>query len=105
MGYSQVALEDKILEMYPEISKNQLHTSIHFDEGRNSYVITFEKGGHKRYAFLHKTEADQCMEGIVCLYLGTLIDQYVTDLEREVGILPGRHEAMDSDSNMEQNPV
>jgi hypothetical protein len=105
MGYTQEALNDKLLELYPEIQKNNINMSMHFDDERNSYVIEFEKGGHSRYAFLHKTEADQCMEGIMCLYLGTLVDQYVTDLEREIGVLPGRHGPMDTDSSMEQNPV
>ena len=105
MGYSQVALEDKLFELYPEIQKNHISTSLHFDEERNSYVIKLEKGGHSRYAFLHKTEADQCMDGIQCLYLGTLFGQYITDLEREIGVLPGKHGAMDSDSNMEKNQV
>lgn len=86
MGYSQVALEDKILEIYPEIGKNQIHTSIHFDDGRDAFVLTFEKGGHKRYAFLDKKDADSCMDGIQCLYLGTLIDQYIIDLEKELGV-------------------
>lgn len=86
MGYSQVALEDKILGMYPEIKKNEINTSIHFDDERDAFVITFAKGGHQRYAFLDKKDADSCMDGIQCIYLGTLIDQYVIDLEKELGM-------------------
>lgn len=105
MGYTQVALEDKLYEMYPELMKNHIAISISFDESRNAWVVRFDKGGHSRYAFLDKKDADACMDGVQCLYLGTLIDQYVTDLEREIGVLPGKHGSMDSDSNMEQNPV
>lgn len=105
MGYTQVGLEDKLYELYPELMKNHIALSLSFDEMRNAWVINFKKNGHSRYAFLDKQDADACMDGTQCIYLGTLIDQYVTDLERETGILPGKHGAMDSDSNMEQNPV
>lgn len=105
MGYTQVALEDKLLEMYPEIQKNGINISVTFDESRNAWVVRFDKSGHSRYAFLDKKDADDCMDGQQCIYLGTLIGQYIIDLEREVGILPGKHGSMDTDSNMEQNPV
>lgn len=86
MGYTQVALEDKILEMYPEIYRNQIHTSIYFDEEKDAFVFGMEKEGHRRYAFIDKKDADACMDSYECLYLGVLIDQYIKDLEREVGI-------------------
>lgn len=105
MGYTQVSLENKLLQLYPEIQKNQLNLSLNFDEMRNAWVVCLEKGGHSRYAFLDKKDADDCMEGRQCLYLGALIDQYIMDLEREVGILPGRHGSMDTDSSAERNPV
>lgn len=88
MDYTLAALQDKLYEMYPELMKNHISMGVSFDESRNSWVIRFEKGGHSRYAFLDKRDADACMEGIQCLYLGALIDQYVIDLEKELGIVP-----------------
>lgn len=87
MDYTQIALEEKLYELYPELIKNQISINVSFDESRTAWVIRFEKGGHSRYAFLDKKDADACMDGIQCLYLGTLIDQYVVDLEKELGIL------------------
>ena len=84
MGYTQVALEDKLLDMYPEIQKNGISVALEFDEGKNAWVIHFTKGNHKRYAFLDKKDADACMDGNVCIYLGTLIGQYISDLEKEI---------------------
>lgn len=84
MGYTQVGLEDKLLELYPEITRNKLSLSLAFDEEKNAWIITFKKGEHKRYAILDKKDADSCMDGDVCLYLGTLIDQYIQDLEKEI---------------------
>ncbi|MHB0866059.1 MAG: hypothetical protein ACYC6B_02005 [Thermoleophilia bacterium] len=86
MGYTQVELEDKLLQMYPEILGNKLNISVTFDDTRNSWVIHLDKSGHSRYAFLDKKDADACMDGLQCIYLGTLISQYIKDLEQEVGI-------------------
>jgi hypothetical protein len=105
MGYTLVALEDKLLEMYPEISEHRIALRLAFDEERDAWVIRFEKENHSRYAFLDKKDADACMDGQQCLYLGVLVNQYIQDLERELGILPARHGSMDSDSNMPENPV
>ena len=85
MGYTLVGLEDKLLEMYPDISQHHIALRLSFDEDREAWVIRFEKGGHSRYAFLDKKDADACMDGQQCLYLGVLVEQYVKDLEQELG--------------------
>jgi hypothetical protein len=84
MGYTQVGLEDKLLEMYPELMKEGIALALSFDEERNAWVIHFSKGRHSRYAFLNKKDADECMDGYKCFYLGTLVEQYVKDLEEEL---------------------
>ena len=84
MGYSQVALEDKILEMYPEIRKHDISLSIGFDKEKNAYVVGLRKGDIKRYAFLDKKDADSCMDGNVCIYLGFLMGQYISDIEAQL---------------------
>lgn len=85
MGYTQVGLEDKILEMYPELAREHIALELSFDEGRDAWVIKFVKDVHSRYAFLDKKAADECMDGYKCFYLGTLVEQYVKDLEEELG--------------------
>jgi hypothetical protein len=42
------------------------------------------KESHKRHAFLDKKDADSCVEGKSCIYLGMLIAQYIKDLEMAV---------------------
>lgn len=84
MGYTQVALEDKLLEMYPELSSHKIAVSLSFDEERSAWVVRFKKGNHTRFAFLDKQDADDCMDGQKCLYLGVLIDQYIRDLENDL---------------------
>jgi hypothetical protein len=85
MGYTLVGLEDKLMEMYPEISANGIHLRLALDEERDAWVINFEKGGSTRYAFLDKKDADACMDGQQCIYMGVLVEQYIQDLENETG--------------------
>ena len=47
-------------------------------------MVSFSKGIHRRHAFLDKKDADACMEGNACIYLGILIAQYIKDLEEEI---------------------
>jgi hypothetical protein len=84
MGYEAEDLKKKLLEMYPEIREFALSVSLQFDEAKNAWVVSFKKGDHQRHAFLDKKDADSCIEGNSCVYLGMLIAQYVKDLEREI---------------------
>ena len=81
MAYTKQLLKRKLLEMYPEIRTYNLSTALEFDEEKDAWVVTFKKGKNSRHAFLDKKDADACMEGNACIYLGVLIAQYLKDLE------------------------
>ena len=81
MGYTKEDLKTKLLEMYPEIETFGLSLSLEFDKGKDAWVVSFEKGAHRRHAFLDKKDADSCIGGNVCIYLGMLIAQYIKDME------------------------
>ncbi len=85
MSYTKEDLKQRLLQMYPEIAKYGLSMDLVMDEGKDAWVVTFQKGPHQRHAFLNRKDADSCMEGNVCIYLGVLIGQYVRDLEEEMG--------------------
>jgi hypothetical protein len=84
MAYSPNELRDKLLEMYPEINRYGLSMSLFFDNQKDAWVVTFKKGEHQRHAFLDRKDADACMNGNACIYLGVLISQYIKDLEQEM---------------------
>jgi len=84
MSYSTEQLKEKLLRMYPEIGKYGLSLDLEFDPEKNAWVVSFVKGNHRRHAFLDKSDADACIEGSVCIYLGVLITQYIKDLEEEI---------------------
>jgi len=81
MGYTMVALKDKIMEMYPEIEKHGISVSLSFDEQKNTYVVQFKKGTQELTTHLEKKDADDCMNGIKCVYLGIQIEQFIKNFE------------------------
>lgn len=81
MGYTKVALEDKILEMYPEISKNGISVSLDFDESKNAYIVKFKKDAKELTTHVEKKDADDCMNNIKCVYLGVQIGQFIKNFE------------------------
>ena len=81
MGYTKDDLKKKLLGIYPEIQKFGLSLAVEFDKAKDAWIVSFEKGNHKRHAFLDKKDADSCLDGNVCIYLGMLIAQYIKDLE------------------------
>jgi len=84
MAYSPNELKDKLLEMYPEIDRYRLSVSLFFDNQKDAWVVTFKKAEYQRHAFLDQKDADACMNGNACIYLGVLISQYIKDLEKEM---------------------
>jgi hypothetical protein len=84
MSYSNDDLAEKLREMYPEIDRFGLSLGLEFDEDKDAWVVSFAKGAHKRHAFLDKKDADACIEGNACIYLGMLVAQYIKDLEMAI---------------------
>ncbi|MBA4373293.1 MAG: hypothetical protein C0402_10600 [Thermodesulfovibrio sp.] len=81
MGYTQVALKDKITEMYPEIEINGISVSLDFSTEKNAYIIDFKKSGAELKTHLDKKDADECMDGIKCVYLGMQVAEFIKNFE------------------------
>jgi hypothetical protein len=81
MGYSQVALEDKILDMYPEIREHGISLSLSFDEHKDAWIVSFKKDHHELSTHLEKKDADDCMDGLKCVYLGVQLGQFIKNFE------------------------
>jgi len=82
MGYSQVALEDKILEMYPDIATNGISIGLSFNEEKNAWMVKLRKGAHELTTHLEKKDADDCMNNLKCVYLGVQVGQFVKNFEQ-----------------------
>lgn len=81
MGYSIVALKDKILEMYPEIEQHGLSANLVFDTAKDAYVVTLRREGRELTTHLERADADDCMNGVKCVSLGIQVEQFVKNFE------------------------
>jgi hypothetical protein len=83
MGYTQVALEEKLLQMYPEIQEQGIAMSLSFNEDKNAWIVRLEKDGQELTTHLEKKDADECMDGFKCVYLGVQVGQFVKNFEEK----------------------
>jgi hypothetical protein len=81
MGYTVVALKDKIMEMYPEIEKNGIAVSLNFDRAKNAYILKFTKDSRELTTHIEKKDADECMDGIKCVYLGMQVAEFIKNFD------------------------
>jgi TusE/DsrC/DsvC family sulfur relay protein len=81
MGYSNVGLKEKIMEMYPEIYQHGILVGLEFSKEKYAYIVTFRKGARVLSTHLEKKDADECMDGKKCIYLGVQIGQFIKNFE------------------------
>ena len=81
MKYTNVALKEKILEMYPEISRQKVTLGVIWNEEKDTYVLKFRRGNEELVTYLDKTDADDCMNNIRCVHLGIKVDQFIRNFE------------------------
>lgn len=81
MGYTQVALEDKILEMYPEIMGYGLSPNLSFSEDRNVWIVKFRKDRREFTACIDKEDADACMDNTYCESFGAELKKILRQVE------------------------
>ncbi len=81
MGYTLLGLKNKIEDMYPEILKHGIVCTLTFDEAKNAYIVHFKKDHHELTTHLEKADADACMDGQKCVYLGVQIGQFIKNFE------------------------
>ncbi len=82
--YTNEAVRDKILEMYPEIGKHGLSVGVEFSEAKIAYVVTFKRGAEELSTHLEKKDAEECMDGVKCVYLGVQIAQFIGNFEARI---------------------
>ncbi len=81
MGYTNLALKDKIVEMYPEVEKHGISVSLDFSREKNAYIVKFKRDEHELTTHLEKKDADECMNGIKCVYLGVQVGEFIKNFE------------------------
>ncbi len=85
MSFTTGAIREKIGEMYPEIDKHKIIMSVDFDAAKDAYIVKFKKDKHELTTHLEKKDAEDCLNGIKCVYLGIQIAQFIRNFdEREI---------------------
>jgi hypothetical protein len=81
MGYTVVGLKEKIMEMYPEIAKLGVISTLVYDEEKKAYVLKLHKGPHELSTYIDKPDADRCLDGQVCVSLGIQVRQFLENFK------------------------
>lgn len=81
MGYSNVALKDKIQGIYPEINQHHISVGVDYSDEKESYVVTFKKDHHELSTYIDKSDANECMEGVKCVHLGVKIGEFIKNFD------------------------
>ena len=81
MSVEPKALDAKLREMYPEIRTHGLNLALNFDTNKNAWLIKLTKGVHELTTHLEKKDAEACLGGTQCVYLGVQIGQFVKNFE------------------------
>ena len=84
MKYTNVALKEKIYEIYPEIDKRTIKLGVTFSDERSAYLLKFKKGKDELTTYLDRSDADDCMNNIKCVHLGIKVDQFIKNFEARV---------------------
>ena len=81
MGYTVVALKEKVMEIYPEIARHGISLGLKFNQELNTYDVRLKKDSHALMTHIGKEEADECMDGVKCIHLGVQIGEFVKNFE------------------------
>jgi hypothetical protein len=82
MAHTIKELKGKIHEMYPDIDKFGVTSSLSFDKGKKAYVLELKKEEHHLATYIDKEDADKCLNNIECIHLGVQIGQFLDNFKR-----------------------
>ena len=82
MVHKIAEMKDKIHQMYPDIDKHGVASSLTYDQGKKTYVLELKKGPHHLSTYIDKVDADKCMDGIECVHLGVQIGQFMENFKK-----------------------
>ena len=81
MKVNAQTLEEKLVQMYPEIRTHQLDIGLNFDGAKDAWIVLLKRGNHELATHLEAKDAEDCLNGIKCVYLGVQIGQFIKNFE------------------------
>ena len=70
--------------MYPEIRRHTVGVDITFDDSKNAFLLAFTRGNDVLTTHLERHDADECMSGIKCVYVGVQVSPFIKNFEERV---------------------
>ncbi|MCK8602262.1 hypothetical protein [Desulfoferrobacter suflitae] len=83
MSVDPKALESKLREMYPDIDKYKFDLALNFNEQKDAWIVELKHGKHELTTHLERKDAEACLDGVQCVYLGVQIGQFVKNFEAQ----------------------
>ena len=83
MSVDPKALESKLREMYPDIDKYGFGLSLTFNQQKDAWIVKLTHEKHELTTHLERKDAEACLEGVQCVYLGVQVGQFVKNFEAE----------------------
>lgn len=77
MSIDPQELKKRIIEIYPEVQKYSVESDVTFDEKTDSWLVTMKKGENELSTHIEKQDAEDCLKGNKCIYLGTQIGRFI----------------------------
>ena len=74
---------EKIRSIYPDIGECGIDVGVTYDEAKKSWIVELKHGEHHLKTHLEPGDADDCIEGKQCVYLGTQIAQLAGNIKRQ----------------------
>jgi hypothetical protein len=82
MEHTTHELRKKLLEMYPELERYQVKLDLEFKGDKDYWVVKLTKGDHILHTHLEVKDANACLDGVKCIYLGVQVMQFLDNFER-----------------------
>jgi hypothetical protein len=82
MTHTIEELKGKIHQMYPDIDKHEVASSLTFDKAKKTYILELKKGAHHLSTYIDKVDADKCTDGVECIHLGVQIGQFMENFKK-----------------------
>lgn len=70
-------LTAKVKELWPEIGQYDIAVSAAFDPAKNAWIVTFTKDRNELVTHVEPKDAEDCLRGATCVYLGHQIGRFI----------------------------
>ena len=74
---------EKIKAIYPDIGECGIDVAVDYNKAKKAWVVDLKHGKHQLSTYIEPEDADACMEGKECVYLGTQVAQLAANIRRQ----------------------